>query len=426
MGNKFVCAVKAALSRASFSGVASPDAQTWYDTPVIPLTDCWELYKRDTACRSSVDLIAASLVGMGFYTTAVSKEKYVEADDAKKLVDDFCKVANLDRMLNRMAKRVVACGNEFWLKISSTELIRMPLDAVEKVLLSKTQIQNIELPYKVVGYKLSAKYGGGTLKPEAVIHWKLEDDDASQGFAIGLMQTLLHTLTIQGCEKRPSYAAMKAKIETIMPGIFEKYAGPDVLANVPGANDDTIKKFEKAIKERKKEGTWLFYNGKDKNGCPNVSINPVQIDPRARFDSYIEHMVNQFYLGCQTPLARLFSTPGFTEASANAALDLQDLLIKPTQRDIKRTVEGEIFDAVLKGKFDSVQAAVRLNWGSPETPELLISDLISAAEKNLIRPDEFRKNASKAGWELWDAAPGQAAAGVGDSNQNNQVTKNGG
>jgi hypothetical protein len=151
----------------------------------------------------------------------------------------------------------------------------------------------------------------------------------------------------------------------------------------------------------------LFYNGKDRNCGLNVSVNPIQIDPRARFDSYIEHMVNQFYLGCETPLARLFSSPGFTEASANAALNLQDLLIKPTQRDIKRTVEAEIFDSVLKAQFDSAKAQVRLNWGSPETPEVLMSDLISAATATvpLIRPEEFRKNAVKFGWELWDPQP---------------------
>lgn len=98
----------------------------------------------------------------------------------------------------------------------------------------------------------------------------------------------------------------------------------------------------------------------------------------------------------------LFSTPGFTEASARAALDLQDMLIDPIQRMVKRRVEREIFATVVRQNGqDPAKAAVRLNWGSPETPEIIASDLISAAEKNLIRPDEFRKNAVKIlGWEL--------------------------
>jgi hypothetical protein len=30
------------------------------------------------------------------------------------------------------------------------------------------------------------------------------------------------------------------------------------------------------------------------------------------------------------------------------------------------------------------------------------ADLIAAADKGLIRPEEFRKNAVKFGWELWE------------------------
>ena len=125
---------------------------------------------------------------------------------------------------------------------------------------------------------------------------------------------------------------MKAKIERIMPRIFEKYAGPDVLALLERADDDTIAKFQQAIKNRGEEGAWLFYNGKG-------DIRPVTLDPRARFEYYVDHIINQFYLGCETPLPRLFSTPGFTEASANAALELQNMLIQPVQRYIKRQVE---------------------------------------------------------------------------------------
>ena len=39
-------------------------------------------------------------------------------------------------------------------------------------------------------------------------------------------------------------------------------------------------------------------------------------------------------------------------------------------------------------------------------PEITAVDLINAAEKALIRQDEFRKNAVKFGWELWDAPKG--------------------
>jgi hypothetical protein len=92
------------------------------------------------------------------------------------------------------------------------------------------------------------------------VHWRINCLDYS-GYGTGVLQVLLHSLAFCG-DKRPAYAAMKAKIERIMPRIFEKYAGPDVLALLERADDDTIAKFQQAIKTRSEEGAWLFYNGK--------------------------------------------------------------------------------------------------------------------------------------------------------------------
>ena len=113
-----------------------------------------------------------------------------------------------------------------------------------------------------------------------------------------------------------------------------------------------------------------------------------EIDLWARFEFYVDHIVNQFYLGWDTPLPRLFSTPGFTEASAKAALDLQDMLTKPVQRYIKRQVERQIFLPVLiYAEKSPEEARVRLNWETSETPELVPADLIHAAQVNLILPE---------------------------------------
>jgi hypothetical protein len=399
--SKVIKKIREVLSYAPASGVASPNGRVFFDTSCIPLPDVMKLYDRDPTCKSSTDLLAASTVGMGFYTTA--DQKYDKAIEAKAVVDRFCEDINLDGMLNEMAKPLIGCGNDFWLKLAPqklTDTIRMPEDAVQRIGLSS--VTGLKIPYKVTGYQLKSTYSGDVgseLKPEAVIHWRLGGDIQS-GFGIGLLQVLLHTLSIEN-DKRPAFAWMKAKIEKLMPKIFEKYAGPDVLASVPDAKEPTIKQFESAIKNRSEEGTWLFYSGKTP-----AKLDPVTIDPRARFEYYIDHMVNQFYLGCETPLPRLFSTPGFTEASANAALDLQDMLVKPVQRYIKRQVEREIFAIVVaQAGFDAGKAKIRLNFGNPETPELNPADLIKAAELGLIRGEEFRKNAVKFGWELWDTKP---------------------
>jgi hypothetical protein len=418
------------LTVAPSSGVANPTGRVFYELADIALADVMKLYDRDPTCKSSVDLLSASTVGMGFYTTV--DEKYEKAAEAKRVIDDFCEDINLDLLLNDMAKPLIGCGNDFWVKVTPTkinDILRLPVDAVERIGLSN--LDGFKIPYKVTEYKLRSTYvenasknAGSSLEPEAVIHWRL-NPSLPTGYGVGVLQVLLHVLQMGPKEedKRPAYAWMKGKIERIMPKIFEKYAGPDVLASLEKADDKVIAKFQQAIKNRGEEGAWLFYNGK-------ADIKPVTIDPNGRFEFYIDHILNQFYLGCETPLPRLFSTPGFTEASANAAVELQDMLIKPVQRYVKRQVEREIFAKVLiQNGLDPVKAKGRLNWGSPDTPEVTMADLIAAADKGLIRRDEFRKNAAKSGWELSEpdpkaAVPAVSGAGVG--NQGNSGFEGGG
>ncbi len=386
--------IEAFTARAR-SGTATPQKALVYETPCIALSDVMQLYERDPACKASVDLLAASAVGVGFYTTV--NDSYEKASEAKQVIDDFNENVNLDEMLCDMARMLIGCGNDFWLKLTpenTKALHRLPVDAIERIQQSFLEDKTLKIPYRIESYKLRQTYGGQNLAAQAVVHWRINCLDYS-GFGNGVLQVLLHSLTFQS-DKRPAFASMKAQIEKIMPKIFEKYAGPDVLALLEQADDDTIEKFQQAIKNRSEEGTWLFYNGKG-------SIQPLTIDPRARFEYYVDHLINQFYLGCETPLPRLFSTPGFTEASANAALELQNMLIKPVQRYIKRQVERELFDTVLsQAGLNATKAQPRLNWSTHKAPEANMTDLLKATEQGLIRQEEFRKNAVKFGWQLWD------------------------
>ena len=419
--SKVLGKIQEMLSRAPAFGSASPNGAVFYETSDISLEDVMKLYERDPTCKSSVDLLAASAVKR-FYTTCASVTDYPDSEKAKAAVDSFNEEVNLDGLLHDMAIRLIACGNDFWLRLTPdklSEFVRMPIDAVEKIKL--TSVKGFKIPYKTESYQLKASYrdgGDGALKPEAVLHWSV-NQNFNSGFGVGLLQVLLHTLTVNN-DKRPAFAWMKAKIERLMPRIFEKYAGPDVVVGLPGAKEDTIKRFEKEIKERPEEGAWLFHGQKD------ASVTSVSIDPRAQgFIYYLEHLINQFYLGCETPLPRLFSTPGFTEASARAALELQDMLIDPVQRMVKRRVEREVFAVIVRqAGFDAVKAGVRLNWGSQDTPVIVAADLISAATAPvpLIRPEEFRKNAVKIlGWELWDDPNAAKAPAVAQAARSNGV-----
>ena len=98
------------------SGYATPQAALVYETPSIPLCEVMKLYERDPTCKSSVDLLAASAVGSGFYTTVA--DGYEKASEAKSTIDNFNETVNLDALLCDMARMLIACGNDFWLKLT--------------------------------------------------------------------------------------------------------------------------------------------------------------------------------------------------------------------------------------------------------------------------------------------------------------------
>jgi len=73
------------------SGYAYPGKSFFVETASIPLGGVMELYERDPTCKSNIDLLAASTVGMGFYTTCAQGQ-----EKAKEVVDRFNEEVNLD------------------------------------------------------------------------------------------------------------------------------------------------------------------------------------------------------------------------------------------------------------------------------------------------------------------------------------------
>ena len=75
-------------------------------------------------------------------------------------------------------------------------------------------------------------------------------------------------------------------------------------------------------------------------------------------------------------ILRLFTKPGFTEASAKEANRLLGNLVTAIQRAVKRIVEREIYDSLLESLgIDPAEADVRFNWGIPEKPKITLEDI---------------------------------------------------
>ena len=390
------------------------------ETPKISFVKQIEAYNKDTALRDFVDVLAMQAVGMGFYTTCASEEEYEGAAEAKRIVDEFNERNNVDDLLQVTAREIVATGNGIWQLFTPSKLervLRVPIVSFERVITNEflgfeetefTKAKKIQL-----GFKQTTAYGGKIIPAENLHYFRWNPIDDS-GWGSGVMRVLMEEYSWQEYNKntgqydtrtRPSFLEIKAKLDLDLIEIFEKFAGP--LEAYVTEDKKLAEKIEAELQKTPKYGGRLVAAGKG-----GLDIKTPPLEPRARFGESIEYLWNQFCLGGQTPLPKLFTTPGFTEASAKAAIDIADRLIMPIQRLIKRDVE-RLWSKVITAanpKLDPVKASVRLNWGAPETPEVIAADLIHAAELDLIRQEEFRKNAVKFGWELWEATQQQSNA----------------
>jgi len=372
------------LTKASKQGVLLPAWRALAgETPSITLGTLVSIYLQDPAAKASVDFIADQTVGMGFYTTA-------EDSGAKTVVDEFNEAVNLDGMLTQATREIVGFGNSFWERIEPDHLESLqilPLTSVERILRDRYGV--------VQGYKQSFRYGSSLLDAQRIIHfcWNPVDGEA---FGTGTLRSLAEAMQLNNGETRPCYATMKAGIEKGMTEIIRKFAGPTELWKFPGVPDDKASEYASLLRNMPREGARFVVN------VP-AEVEVVTVDPRSRFEAYVEHVWNQFILGLQTPLPKLFTTPGFTEASARAAIEVAERKVMALQRFLKRIVEREIFVPVVEqAGFDPVKAQVRLNWGMPEKPELTVGDQLRAFELGAIRSEELRKMLIKQGWELWE------------------------
>jgi hypothetical protein len=365
------------------------------EAPTISFSDLIGAYLHDPTCKAFVDFLADQTVGVGFFTTV--NAGYAEAQKAKAVVDDFCEAVNLDGLLQIGAREIVASGNSFWLKLEPDDLQSLkilPLTGFEDV---KAVVRDKAGDVRAYNYS----YGGvkASFQPGKIVHFRWNPVNFG-AFGTGVLQVLLEEMSFNG-EARKSFLEMKARIERVMPEIFEKYAGPDELWLFPGVNAERLAEFQRLIRSKPKAGARFVCDRAD------ADVKTVAVDPRARYEAYVDHIMNQIYLGGQTPLPKLFTSPGFTEASARAALDMAERKVLALQRFIKRVIEREVFAPVVaQAGLDPKKVDCRLNWGLPERPQISAADVVRLAEVSAqygvqyVRPEEVRRILVKMGFDI--------------------------
>jgi len=264
------------------------------EQPKVSFAAQMAVYLADPMARAAVDFLAEQVAGPGFYTTA-------EDPAAKEFIDEFCESVGMDEMLLQTAREIVAFGNCFWSRAPKSVKI-IPILSIERI---------IRTPRGTVkGYVQSKLYGGKTLDPRFVIHFRWNPMN-NEAFGSGLLRTVVESLHIGDGEARMSFAEMKARMQKAMIEQFEKFSAPNELWIFKGLSAAELNSFASRLKKLPAKGARLAYNDE-------ADIKQATMQLGRGWEAYVETIINDFLLGLQTPIPRLFTTPGFTEACYSA------------------------------------------------------------------------------------------------------------
>ena len=239
----------------------------------------------------------------------------------------------------------------------------------------------------------SSEFMREELPADEVIHFSWNKMD-SQVFGSGLIRQLLEPKPVNYRGRTiysDSVLRAKWRMEWVMMRVLEKYVSRSVYIFKDVGDEELGEKVIPKLNQ--------LEPGQDFVTNREVEIREVKVDPRAKFEAYIEYLHNQLLSGLRTPVVKLFTTPGFTEASARAAVEAAEHHVRAIQRYVKRVVESEIFGRVLAER-GFASGEVRLNWGMPERPELRFSDIHAAYVSGGITREEYRSILRRLGWPL--------------------------
>jgi hypothetical protein len=357
----------------------------------VTLDSYLDAYLKDPAVSAAVDYLAEQAVGVGFFVTSNSER-------AKRIVEDFNVEVGLDQILMQAAKETVFGGNSFLEKLRENDILQslkyLPFTSIRRI--RREPFTGRPLWY-------DQRIGGQSIPLEAanIVHFRFNPQNG-EAFGSPVIRSLLESYPVDDRYTREPFLKIKARMEAIMPKIFERYAGPKNIWVFPGVPDAKRDEYKTQI-ENSPQDEDLAFNPPDKD---SFDIKTLSIDPRARFEGFVSYIESQYISGMQTPVIKLYTAPGFTEASATVAQKISELKIGFLRRFLKRIVEREIYADLIKSKgMNPVKNPVHLNWGV-ERPDITLADVVNLAKisadtgVSYLTKTETRNLLRKFGFEL--------------------------
>lgn len=349
-------------------------------------TKALETY-RNPAVALAVDTLTYAVVGPGFYVTSKSYE-------AKRKVEEFIESMNLKALLYEVVREMILTGNSFLEYVyDGGELVslrRLPLRWFCGTPRVEVDVETLE----PVRYNLVVQIGSyvehRSVPAENLIHFRWNRIDASSPWGYGIAYQLIATQRDWRGRIVPSVFDSEATLrrdlilymdKAIPRRIIRFDVGDDVL-------ESEIKpEFEQILREPAAD---VITNRK-------IDVEELKAPERIRFE-YYQYFENIFTAALRSPVIKLFTTPGFTEASAREATGINEHQVRAIREYVEHVVETKIFSKLTPER-------VELHWGQPELPEYKISDILAAARGDayngpIISREEARRMLRELGWIL--------------------------
>jgi hypothetical protein len=337
----------------------------------------------------AVDSIVSSVLSSGFYFTS-------QDHSAKEKVERWSEKVGFRGLLFEVVKELVLCGNSFLISEGSGEdlqLYRIPLTWFRPKL--DLTLDDL-LKVRIVNYYLQVKVGPQVrevrLPAEQVIHLAFNVLDPSWPWGVGLAYQLIsRRRDMLGREAPSPFEAEAALMRALIAYLLKAVPKRLFYFNV----DKT-----KLIEEIKPELQDILLDPPlDFITNEKFEITDVKAPGDLKWEFY-DIFGNQFVAALRSPVVKLFTTPGFTEASAREATNVWELYVNALREHVEHVIETQIIPKVVGSS-----AKVEIHWGQPVRPELEFNQIIAAAKADaynaaIVTREEARRMLRELGWML--------------------------
>jgi hypothetical protein len=289
------------------------------------------LYRESSLVNSAVNSLTDMIVGAGYFTEADEEE------EAKRLVDEYAEVVNLDGLLRRICQLMLIYGFapvERWWANGLLNLKPLP---------PRTVYIRLDEKGRLLGYRQRTWSGRSIdFNPEEII-WICHSELPGQPYGVSLIEPVINLIEY------------KQEILEDLCRIVHRYASP---LNIWITRAD-ISPIKSAVEQREPDED-IFIGRASKD---DVEIKTLEMDPRGRYTDYLNVINEEIYEALKAPF--LVHLRNATEASARVQLEVIQRHVEGIQRYLKRIIEGEIFRPMVEKH--GLGEVPRLRWGRPST-----------------------------------------------------------